>query len=438
MLDEILDNPALEKYFTTFKVGQTIFLEGDPSQDLYILVSGQVDILKGNNKITEVSEAGSLFGEMSFLLGAKRTASVKAGSDVKVIRIPKEEVTLFLNEFSAVGGEISRLLAQRLDNASQIVYGLKEFCNQIPDAVILTDEDGKVLVWNSAAERVYGREWRQLHRKSADEIYEEPDVYRKFIEEVQSKYPVSEKVLKIRHPEKGIRYISTSTTVLYDGHHNFQGVLSLGRDVTSVQKLERRYRRARYWLIPSFIVLGMMALAIFFGYPYFSKGYKATDIKKEYLRNQLSKDYLFLKTLLIKPFSAGERSQTTKQMKEFFGILKGSGVPYKGLVLLDRDKKVFDAFSIKGEKDITTMAGSSYAGVVFEGDKDSLHRVLTPYHVDSRHPMGDKGLEIAFVMANGSGFLGWVVFQMDSDILKREYDMDEEDLKGFHFKKKNP
>ncbi|MEA2038992.1 MAG: hypothetical protein U9N82_04075, partial [Thermodesulfobacteriota bacterium] len=42
-------------YLVTFKTGQTILLEGDDSQDLYILVSGEVDVIKGHKKITEIS-----------------------------------------------------------------------------------------------------------------------------------------------------------------------------------------------------------------------------------------------------------------------------------------------------------------------------------------------------------------------------------------------
>ena len=90
MIDEIINNPDLNKYLNSFESGQTIFLEGDDSQDLFILVSGQVDVIKGKEKISEITGAGALFGEMSFLLGARRTATIKARDEVKTIRIPKE------------------------------------------------------------------------------------------------------------------------------------------------------------------------------------------------------------------------------------------------------------------------------------------------------------------------------------------------------------
>ena len=87
MLDTVIQNENLNKYIISFDKGKEIFLEGDDSQDLFVLVSGQLDILKGNKKIVEITEKGSLFGEMSFLLGEKRTATVKASNDVKTIRI---------------------------------------------------------------------------------------------------------------------------------------------------------------------------------------------------------------------------------------------------------------------------------------------------------------------------------------------------------------
>ncbi len=434
MLTEILKNPDLKKYLTKIEAGQILFLEGDHSQDLYILVSGRLNVLKGNTKISEITEPGTLFGEMSFLLDEKRTASVKAEEDTEALRIPKEKITSFFSEFPDAGWEIAKLLARRLDETSQVVYGLKEFCNQLPDAVILTDKEGRILSSNAAAEKLYGRDWHQMHHHRVDEIYEDPEDYRDFLTEVQQRYSIREKILRIRHPELGTRYISTSTTILYDGHHNFQGVLSLGRDVTAVKSLETKYRRFRSWFLPSVILLALLAAGFFFGYPYFYKTHHTVDVRKRTLRDQLAKDYLLLRSLIVDPFKAGDVRRTTQAMAQFFNIQADTTTPITGLILLNREKKVFSAYSIKAESGAPKMLGASYAGIDFQGDTDSIHRVLTVYRADKAHPMGHKGLELAFQISEGNRLLGWLVFQMDGAKLRREYNVDERDLKTFRFK----
>ncbi|MBN2373392.1 cyclic nucleotide-binding domain-containing protein [bacterium] len=151
MLDEIINNSDLDKYLVSFNAGQIIFLEGDASQDLYILVSGELDVLNGNKKISEINSIGSLFGEMSSLLDDKRTATVKAKGPVNTLCIPKEEISAFIHGYPDVAEDLTRLLAQRLRETSQVLYGLKEFCDQLPDAVVLTDSEGKITAWNCAA-----------------------------------------------------------------------------------------------------------------------------------------------------------------------------------------------------------------------------------------------------------------------------------------------
>ena len=434
MLDAVIQNENLNRYLTSFDKGEKIFLEGDDSQDLFVLVSGQLDILKGNKKIVEITEKGSLFGEMSFLLGEKRTATVKANDDVKTIRIPKEEVTTFLHEFPDVASEITKLLAKRLDETSRILYGLKEFCDRLPDAVIATDSDGKIITWNSAAEELYGRSWNQMHNRLVEEIYEEPRSYKKFLKEVNKKQSVREKILSIRHPKKGIRFISTSTTLLYDDNKNFKGILSLGRDVTSVAKSEKRYRRTRHWLLKYMILFVFLAGGAFLGHSYFSKGSLAIDVENQELRNQLSKDYLFLKSMLANHFAAGDRSKTHQMMKDFLYINSAAETPYAGLVLLDRNKIVFDVCSLKDGTDISQMIGSSYAGIEFQGGEGSIHKVLTLYRADKDHPMGRKGVEMAFEIKRADRLLGWLIFQMDLHRLKKTHGINEAGLKQFSFK----
>jgi PAS domain S-box-containing protein len=434
-VDEIISNPDLAKYLITFTPGQTLFLEGDDSQDLYILVAGQVEIFKGNKKIRDITQEGSVFGEVSFFLGDRRTASVKAKTEVEVICIPKEEITLFLKECPTAGPEIIRRLSQWLTEATQMLYGLKEVCDQLPDAVIMTDKGGRILVWNAAAEKLYGRDWPQMRDTNVDEIYVKPDEYKNFLKEVQTRYSASEKVFDIKHPQKGIRCISTSFTVLYDGHHNFQGVLSLGRDVTATKKLEIKYKRAFFWLISAFVLISLLTVTIFLGYPYYSKGHQATDLRQNELGNLLAKDYFLLNSWLVDPLTGQNTEALSQVMQQFFNLQQATAIPYTGLVLLDKDKKVVKAYSTKSDISASDMTGSSYAAIEFQGSEDSLHKVLTVYRTEKDHPMGKKDTEIAFELYKDKTFVGWLVFQMDMDSLTDTYGINVKNLKNLQFDK---
>jgi PAS domain S-box-containing protein len=430
LLEEIINDQTLRnRYLKSFQGGDVLFKEEDESQDLYILLSGHLEVFKGDKKISEITDQGSLFGEASFLLGTRRTATLKAEGPIQALRIPKNEVDRFLSDFPAAAQKIGQLLAKRLDEASQVVYGLRQICDKLPDAVILSDRDGKILAWNVAAENLYGRDWHQMKMGAVEDIYEEPRAYKDFLEDVQSQLSVSERVLKIRHPQKGTRFVSTSTTVLYDDRQNFQGVLSIGRDVTSVQRMQRRYRRARIWLVPGFILLVLLAGAVFFGYPYFSRGVQTTDLRKQEIRNLFAKDFLLLSSLLAEPFAAGDRPKITQVMKDFFRVQVTKDVPYTGLILLEPNKMVFDSFSIESGIGGESLVGNSYAGIPFQGNEQSLFRILVLYRADKRHPMGQRGVEIAFPMEKGGRQLGWLLFQLDMNFLKKNYDLDEEGLR---------
>jgi len=433
MLDSVINNVNLDRYVVTFDTGRSVFLEGDDSQDLYILLEGKAGISKGTKRLAEISGRGSVFGEMSFLLGENRTATVKALTDLKVIKIPKEEITTFLNEFPEVMREFSKYLARRLDETSQIVYGLKEFCDQLPDAVILTDKDGKILTWNRAAERLYGREEEQMRYKFAEQIYEDPDAYRQFLDEVVSRNAVREKTLRVRHPREGIRYVSTSTTVLYDGQHNFKGVLSLGRDVTHAENVAKRYQRVRRWLIPLSILLILSGAGLFVGYPYFSKGYHITDSQKQDLKDDLAVSYRLLRSLLEDALAAGDRLETTKMMKRFFDVQEGVRIPFTGLMLLGSDKRVFDAYSILPGIDGAKMRGSSYTGIDLGEKGAAPYKVLTIYREHRDHPMGIRHTEIAIRLGSKDNITGWLIFQVDPELVKSKYNVDEKDLKDFRF-----
>ena len=429
-INEIVCHTDVAKYRFSFLPGQTIFLEGDDSQDLYILVSGRIAVFKGDQQIREIWREGSVFGEVSFFLGDRRSASVKAVTAVEVVCIPKEKIMFFLDDCPAAGPEIIRHLSKWLNETTQMLHGLKELCDQLPDAVVMTNKTGRIMVWNSAAERLYGRDWSQMRETHVDEIYLNPEEYKQFLQEVQDLYSAREKIFDIKHPKKGIRCISTSFTVLYDGHHNSQGVLSLGRDVTAAKKLEKKYKRVFTWLVSASILICLLMAAIFFGYPYYSKGHQSTNLRQTEISNLLAKDYYLLNSWLAGPLDSQNSGAVRRVLQQFFDIQQMNAIPYTGLVLLDKDKKIINAYSTRADDATASITGSSYAAIEFQGSEDSLHKVLTVYRTQKDHPMGKRGTEIAFKLYKDKDFRGWLVFQMDMDSLAKTYGLDEKDLKS--------
>jgi len=272
-----------------------------------------------------------------------------------------------------------------------------------------------------------------MSNKSAEEIYENPHVYQKLLEEVKKKHTVREKILSIRHPKLGARFISTSSTLLHDDHNNFQGVLSLGRDVTSIKTLEKKYRRARYWLFPSLILMVFLAMGVFWGHSFFSKKPRVRVAHHSELTNRLNDDYLLLKSMLINPFEASNRSKTNPLMNNFLNVQKPDNLPYNGLVLLDKNKTVFDVCSTKIGTNISPKIKSSYKGIDFEEGKNANYSLLTLYRADKDHPMSQKSIEIAFEMDKNNRRIGWLIFQLDLHRLKTDYGKDLSGLKQLKF-----
>lgn len=432
-MEEIINSPELSKYVTTYRAGDPLFLEGDDTRDLFVLVSGRLEVLKDDKKISEIIVPGSLAGEMSFLLGGKRTATVKAVGSVQAIRIPYEKIDGFLRDFPAMAAQVTRNLAQRLQETTRVMHGLKEFCDQLPDAVIMTDSNRNILAWNRAAEKLHGRTWQQMKGESLSVVYRDPDVYQQFIADIVAGRSLTEKVLAIQHPDKDEHYVSTSTTVLYDGHHNVAGYLFLGRDVTKIKMLERKYNRVRRWLVPSFVAVGLLLGALFFSLPYFSKGVRILDHKKQAFRNKIYADYQMLRAEVSSLAGGNDQAGANRILQDYFSGNDADYYCIKGLLLLGRDKKVVHAYSPQATDGSASLVGTNYSGIKFRGPAEAPYKLLSLFRVEKEHPMGVKGVELAFDLQLSPDRPGWLLFQLDGDKLEQEFGMDEDILAKLDF-----
>lgn len=103
--------------------GQVLLSEGTRTGRLYVLVSGEVEILKGNFRLDIVNESGAVFGEVSLLRELPHMATVRAITPLQIYKI--ENAAAFLDSHPQVVLELARLLAHRLSRAMDFLVDLK-------------------------------------------------------------------------------------------------------------------------------------------------------------------------------------------------------------------------------------------------------------------------------------------------------------------------
>lgn len=125
-LDAILGNSALVE----FEFGESILHEGDTTADFYILLKGQVQVVKEGKPVALVERQGELLGEQAALRGESRSASLTAASHCFLLKVKPE----FLDSLSpqqrtayelVLYRFLSELLARRLVETSARVAELE-------------------------------------------------------------------------------------------------------------------------------------------------------------------------------------------------------------------------------------------------------------------------------------------------------------------------
>ena len=98
----------------TYKDKQVVCREGEMSNDLFFIISGRFAVYV-NNKLTTVLTPNDLFiGEMAFLLNDRRTATILAVGECKVIKLQKADFLVLIRKNPHYGIFLSKMLAQRL------------------------------------------------------------------------------------------------------------------------------------------------------------------------------------------------------------------------------------------------------------------------------------------------------------------------------------
>ena len=96
-----------------FAPGEAVVREGEASIALYVVARGEAVVVHAGQEVARVGE-GEVFGEMAFLSGAPRAATVRAAAALAVVEVDSRALTALLAERRGLAEELANRMASRL------------------------------------------------------------------------------------------------------------------------------------------------------------------------------------------------------------------------------------------------------------------------------------------------------------------------------------
>lgn len=120
--DEFLEHLATTLTVQRVTAGDAVFREGDPAREMYVVLDGEIEVLKKSRRGRETRVAilgpNDTFGEMSIIDMQPRSATVRALGPARLLRISTEEMDGFyrhdLKSYTLIVLNIARDLSRRL------------------------------------------------------------------------------------------------------------------------------------------------------------------------------------------------------------------------------------------------------------------------------------------------------------------------------------
>ncbi len=117
---------TIEKCINEFAASEVIFEEGSMGRELYVVLSGKVNIVKNlgpNAAVVASLGKGEFFGEMAVIDGSPRSASAVSADDrTKVMRINHARFVYLVSQQPAFALMIMDALSRRLRASNNVNF----------------------------------------------------------------------------------------------------------------------------------------------------------------------------------------------------------------------------------------------------------------------------------------------------------------------------
>ncbi len=120
--DDVLEHLCKTLHEKRVGAGDAVFREGDPAREMYVLLEGEVEVLKrsrrGRDQRVAILGPNDTFGEMSVIDMQARSATVRALAPSRVLRISTEDMDALyrydLKSYALIVLNLARDLSRRL------------------------------------------------------------------------------------------------------------------------------------------------------------------------------------------------------------------------------------------------------------------------------------------------------------------------------------
>ena len=125
---EELTSVKVRRYYQrTLSPGERVFDEGDPSDQLYVIQAGEIELVRETERKERVVArlgAGDFFGELGLVAGARRTSRAVAVNTTRLIALDRETLETMCLEEPVIAIRLIRVLVSRLVEAERRLAAL--------------------------------------------------------------------------------------------------------------------------------------------------------------------------------------------------------------------------------------------------------------------------------------------------------------------------
>jgi CRP/FNR family transcriptional regulator, nitrogen oxide reductase regulator len=107
---------------------QAVYIEGDPGENLYLVASGKVKLMRlalsGREVLLDILQGGEYFGHLAMVSQPEYSETAIAQTDCCILQISAQNFEQVLNRYPEVTMEVLKAVGQRLEESQEIIKQL--------------------------------------------------------------------------------------------------------------------------------------------------------------------------------------------------------------------------------------------------------------------------------------------------------------------------